>query len=76
MPAPPGQTLPTTQEFLDYCLMRGYVREADGPGADDDFTFRKGNRYFRSTPGAHTLYLAGVVPDTPVPASLRDPPLP
>jgi hypothetical protein len=73
IPAPGGRTVPTTQELLDYCLLRGYVQAADGPGSsDDDFTFRKGTQYWRSTPGAHALYLASAAPDTSVPASLRD----
>jgi hypothetical protein len=69
-----GQAYPLTEAFLDYCIQRGYVREADMPGPDDAVSFRKGSRYWRSTPGLHALFLAGAVSNTPVPPSLRDRP--
>ncbi len=67
-----GIARPTTQAFLDYCLMRGYVREATGPEPHAHPAFRAGKRLWCRTPGATLLlHVLGAPPDTPVPAEWR-----
>ena len=60
------------QQFIQYALMRGYVREvvgpSDGPCA---LELRSGERVWRATTGIVALALAGAEPDTPVPDALR-----